>query len=82
MAYLTGIKKQKELPRLKFSKASWVDPSIVSVWELRDGQLKAPDKEVNQTIQDSDGLIRNNYFDRVMKSLMVDFKNILSVDKS
>ena len=29
----------------------------------------------NMTLQDADGLIRGNYFDRVMKLIMTDFSN-------
>ena len=71
-----------KLPHLGFSHESVIDPALVSIWELRDGRLKSPHHDYNQTIQDVDGLIRDNYFDRVMKGLMTDFKNIISVSKS
>ena len=35
------------------------------------------EKEINATIQDDKGLIRDNYFDRVMNNVMCDFKNML-----
>ncbi len=30
---------------------------------------------MNLTLQDADGLIRGNYFDRIMKLIMTDFSN-------
>ena len=53
-------------------------PRIVSVWELRDGYIENYDGRRNATIQDTDGLIRSNYFDRVMNNIMADFTNLVS----
>ena len=55
-------------------KEAWINPEIVSVWELRDGMISG-----NKTIQDTSGLIRGNYFDRVMHNVMADFTNLLNV---
>lgn len=49
-------------------KAAWVDSDKVSVWELDNGEVRG-----NKTIQDDKGLIRGNYFDRVMHNVMADF---------
>ena len=81
LGYLASDRLAK-LPHLGFNHKSVIDPALVSIWELRDGHLKSPHHDYNQTIQDADGLIRDNYFDRVMKGLMTDFKNIISVSKS
>lgn len=56
----------------------WVDGKKISVWELRDGYIKNQEKELNLTIQDNDGLIRGNYFDRVMHNIMADFNNLMN----
>lgn len=48
--------------------AAWIDGKSVSVWELREGGILN-----DATIQDEQGLIRGNYFDRVMQNIMVDF---------
>lgn len=55
------------------SKASWLSPKNVSVWELANGSIRN-----EKTIQDEQGLIRDNYFDRIMKNVMVDFRNLLN----
>lgn len=81
MASVAGDKTER-IGHVSFDRKSWTDPSKVSVWELRDGYLKAPSKDRNETIQDENGLIRDNYFDRVMKRLMSDFKNLVTVIKS
>ena len=46
-------------------KDCFVDPQNVAAWELRDGTVTP--------LQDEDGLIRGNYFDRVMKRVMSEF---------
>ncbi|WP_295730048.1 ATP-binding protein [uncultured Muribaculum sp.] len=81
MAYKARMSSANIADRLSFKSSSWVDPEKVSVWELRDGYIKAPHKERNQTIQGEDGLIRDNYFDRVMNGMMADFKNLLAVSR-
>ena len=55
------------------SQSSWIEPDKVSVWELADGTIRK-----GTTIQDERGLIRDNYFDRIMKNVMVDFRNLLN----
>ena len=77
LAYL-AVKANKENEDLvnEFStvpKEARIDPSMVSVWEIEEGCIK--DKS---TIQDEQGLIRDNYFDRVMKTVMADFNNLIN----
>lgn len=57
---------------------SFVDPKYVSVWELRDGVFSSNQRNQEKTIQDDKGLIRGNYFDRVMHNIMADFSNLLN----
>lgn len=47
-----------------------VDPSYISIYEIREGVVKR--------IQKEDGLIRDNYFDQQMKTLMNDFYLMLN----
>lgn len=74
LAYLASeedaemVKEVSEIP-----SAAFTSPGEVSVWELRDGGIRN-----NSTIQDARGLIRDNYFDRVMKEVMVEFRNLLN----
>lgn len=58
---------------------SRIAPGLVSVWELRDGYLENYAGDRNRTIQDDRGLIRGNYFDRVMGNVMTDFQNMLGL---
>jgi hypothetical protein len=55
-----------------------IAPKDVGVWGIENGKLKTYGEEKEDgTIQDKDGLIRNNYFDNVMKAVMRDFSNLL-----
>ena len=55
-----------------------INPSDVAVWEIADGIMKNyGEPTANHTIQDEDGLIRQNYFNDVMKRVMRDFNNLL-----
>ncbi len=58
---------------------SFVDPTAVNVWEIRDAHVENYQGERDRTIQDSRGLIRDNYFDRVMKGVMGDFHSLLGM---
>ena len=75
---MLGYKVSKDIPEgldLNQHRNSWINPNEVAVWELRDGELSSAVDEKNLTLQDSDGLIRGNYFDRIMKQIMTDFSN-------
>ena len=58
-------------------KDSWINPENVSVWEIKDGMFTPYMDSENGTIQDKNGLIRNNYFDRIMKNVMADFNSLI-----
>ena len=64
---------------LSFEKESFIDPEIVSVWELEKGVLKKYSDKAKGTIQDDNGLIRKNYFDAVMQNVMADFSTLSSL---
>lgn len=63
---------------LLLHQESFVNPKYVSVWELRDGVFSSTQDNNDKTIQDKEGLIRSNYFDRVMHNIMADFSNLLN----
>lgn len=67
------------LGELSFEKESFIDPKIVSVWELEKGSFKNYTDKANGTIQDNNGLIRKNYFDAVMQNVMADFSTLSSL---
>ncbi|MEE1204309.1 MAG: ATP-binding protein [Bacteroidales bacterium] len=72
LGYLVKDKVSKDLSD---KSDSWIDPKEVSVWELRDGKLSSEIDIKTSTLQDKDGLIRGNYFDRIMHNIMADFTN-------
>lgn len=53
------------------------EPEQVAVWQIDNGRLYGID-EKNDTIQDSKYLIRKNYFDSIMGSIMNDFNNMVN----
>lgn len=57
---------------------AFVNPNMVSVWEIKNGEFLPYKDSKNGTIQDASGLIRGNYFDRVMKDVMGNFSAFLS----
>lgn len=75
---MLGYKVRKDIPEaldLNQHRNSWINPEEVAVWELRDGELSSAVDAKNLTLQDDEGLIRGNYFDRIMKQIMTDFSN-------
>lgn len=73
-----GKVDEEDRGELDIPESAWVDGKMISVWELRDGYIQNQEKKHNLTIQDKDGLIRGNYFDRVMHNIMADFNNLLN----
>lgn len=65
MGYLVKDKMSEEEFDKLSCKGSILDPSLVSIAQIVDGELVS--------IQGEDGLIGNNYFDSVMKGEMNDF---------
>lgn len=61
---------ESDQEKLKCRSAK-VDPSFVSIYEIKDGCIK-------ETIQRENGLIKDNYFDQQMKELMDDFYIMLN----
>lgn len=75
LGYKVKEKIPAEMKELKAHEDSWIDPKDVAVWEIRDGEFTSKVDSKALTLQDADGLIRGNYFDRVMKLIMADFSN-------
>lgn len=73
---MQGYLVRNNLPdNLKGRADSWLNPKEVGVWELRNGELSSDVDQKRKTLQDEDGLIRGNYFDRIMHNIMADFTN-------
>ena len=76
---LGGLVKDKiDDEELLVQQDSYIDPKLVSVWELRDGVFSSKMENKERTIQDAEGLIRSNYFDRVMHNVMADYHNLMN----
>lgn len=81
---MMGYLAKDKIPEgaMRKNEASWINPRDVAVWELRDGQLSTSADCVNNTLQDESGLIRGNYFDRIMHNVMADFTNYATSTRS
>ncbi|MDR0829394.1 MAG: ATP-binding protein [Prevotellaceae bacterium] len=67
-------KEKEEFLSNKFlSEKSWLTPKYVSIWEIEDGKLRS--------IQDKDGIISENYFDKKMTELMDEYYLMLNYYK-
>lgn len=80
---LANIVKEK-MPKSKIKEISCanikLNSSDVSVYELENGTFRPIEQNIDSeifTIQDNSGLIRQNFFDRVMKEIMNDFNSLL-----
>ncbi len=55
-----------------------ISPKEVAVWEIENGRMKSYGKDnEDHTIQDTNGLIRKNYFNNVMRKVMSDYNEML-----
>ena len=72
-----NIQDEGEEQLLEHTEA-FVNPKSVSVWEIKDGEFLPVKDSKDGTIQDENGLIRGNYFDRVMKDVVSEFSAFLS----
>ena len=73
-----------KMPKTKFDKVRCsdvvLDSQEVSVFELENGEFRPIEQNVDTgkyTMQDDFGLIRQNFFDHVMKGIMDDFNSLL-----
>ncbi len=80
---LANVVKEK-MPHNKLDRIGCsgitLDPKDVSVYELEDGTFRPIEQNTDTgeyTIQDNSGLIRQNFFDRVMGGIMDDFNSLL-----
>ena len=71
---LEGNCEREEFLENKFlSEKSWVDPQLVSAWEIEDGQIRRT--------QDKDHIISENYFDIKMTELTDEYFQLLNYYK-
>lgn len=81
-AILANIIKKDDLQLSMFKYADVkFKASDISVWQIKNGTIERIENNPSNTIQDKSGLIRQNYFDSVMKEVMTDFNNMLSYRK-
>lgn len=70
---------QSKMERIRCSGIV-LNPTDVSVYEIEKGTFRPIENNKDTekyTIQDNSGLIRQNFFDRVMKGIMEDFNSLL-----
>lgn len=70
--------KISEEIKVEMDDIPFINPDNVSVWEIRDGKYHSSVSGEGGRLQDEKGLIRGNYFDRVMKNVMGQFTNLIS----
>lgn len=75
---------RNNIPKSKFNEICCsniiLSPEDVSVYELENGAFRPIEQNIDNgkfTIQDGSGLIRQNFFDRVMKGIMDDFNFLI-----
>lgn len=71
-----GSMPKEEFSMLDCGRARF-EAKDISVWQIKDGAIERIENSASNTIQDKSGLIRQNYFDGVMKDVMADFNNML-----
>lgn len=77
LASMAHKENEKEIEELtNIPKEAWIDTDKVSVWELDNGSVRE-----DSTIQDEKGLIRDNYFDRIMHNVMADFHILIDYSR-
>lgn len=52
------------------SKKSWIDPQLVTIWEIENGKIR--------NIQDKDNIISENYFDKKLTDLTDEYYQLLN----
>ena len=62
--------KEEFLNNEFLSKNSWINPQLVSIWEIEEGKIKR--------IQDKDNIISENYFDQKMTEITDEYYQILN----
>jgi len=73
-AQLQGEEKNEYLTNDFLSVKSWIDPKLVSVWEIENGMLR--------NIQDKDNIISENYLDQKMTELTDEYCQMLNYYKN
>ncbi|MDF2933421.1 MAG: uncharacterized protein K0R36_2752 [Chryseobacterium sp.] len=68
------VEEKQEFFNNKFlSRKSWINPKMISIWELEDGNIRS--------IQDKDNIISENYFDKKMTELTDEYYQLLNYYK-
>ncbi len=62
--------KDEFLSNEYLSKNSWINPQLVSMWEIKDGEIRG--------IQDKDGILSENYFDKKMTEITDEYFQMLN----
>jgi|GEM_PF-2965346 hypothetical protein len=66
---LAGEKLSKQAKKDMLSRNSWIDPKMVTVYEIHDGKLK--------TIQEESGLLMHNYLNQAYRKINKEYLTML-----
>lgn len=70
MGYLVKDNMPEDEAKELVCYPAWIDPKLVSVWEIVDGRLR--------NIQDKDNIVSENYFDQIMTELTNEYYQMLN----
>ena len=70
MGYLVKDNMPEDEAKELLCYPAWIDPKLVSVWEIVDGRLR--------NIQDKDNIVSENYFDQKMTELTNEYYQMLN----
>jgi predicted ATPase len=70
MGYLINGNMPEQEQQTLTSRNAWIDPKLVSVWEIEAGAIRS--------IQDEEGIISENYFDSNMTELTDEYYQMLN----
>jgi predicted ATP-dependent endonuclease of OLD family len=70
MGYLVTGKIPEQEQQTLVSRNAWIDPRLVSIWEIENGTIRS--------IQDEDGIVSENYFDLNMTELTDEYYQMLN----
>ncbi|MDR1729922.1 MAG: ATP-binding protein [Prevotellaceae bacterium] len=62
--------KHEFLSNKYLSNNSWIDPQLISMWEIKEGKIRG--------IQDKDGILSENYFDKKMTEITDEYFQMLN----
>ena len=79
MGYLVNENMPEDEKNELLSKNSWIDPKLVSVWEIKEIEGIKENEENIRLIKNTDtGTISKHYFNRIMNDVMEEYYDMLT----